>query len=476
LRTVFRSVLFLAVVSAGAQQAAPPAGFQGDFQRAYAAYRGGQLVQAASVLQMLASKDPHNFDVRELLGLTYAAESRDRDAAEELRAAVQLEPESPSARNNLATSLMRLNQPAAAEAEWHTILANDPRDFLANQNLARLYVQQGKLEAALPLLEAARQIHPDAYETGYELALADEMTGRLAKARMVAEELLHLKERAGAHALLGRIDEREGRYVEAVNEYSSAAHLDPSEENLFAWAGELMEHRAYEPAIAVFKEGTRRYPGSSRLWVGEGMALYARGEYEGSVHALLQAADLNAGDPRVYLFLSKAYLSSPSQAEEVIERFHRYADLKPNDAMAQFHYAISLWKGRRVNTPDVDYATVKKLLERSIALNGESAEAHLQLGILYNDQHQDGPAQLEFERAVALDPKLADAHFRLGRSYLRAGEKDKGQAELETFKTLQAEHQASLDKERAEVQQFVIDTRSAAAMQPDSGAQKRELP
>ena len=46
------------------------------------------------------------------------------------------------------------------------------------------------------------------------------------------------------------------------------------------------------------------------------MALYSRGKYDEAVKALLAAADLNPADPRCYLFLSKAYDSSPNQADE----------------------------------------------------------------------------------------------------------------------------------------------------------------
>ena len=50
--------------------------------------------------------------------------------------------------------------------------------------------------------------------------------------------------------------------------------------------------------------------------IGLGMALYSRGKYDDAVNALLKAADLDPSDPRCYLFLSRAYESSPNQAEE----------------------------------------------------------------------------------------------------------------------------------------------------------------
>lgn len=454
-------------------QGAPSSEFRAEFKRAYAAYQSGKLAEAAGVLEKLEQGSPDSFDVHELLGMTYAAESRGGKAVEQLRAAVKLEPESVSARNNLAISLVKNRQPAEAEVQWRAALAAEPTDFSANRNLGRLYLQQGKLDTAIPLLQAARGSRPEALENAYDLALAEEMTGRLAEARTVAEALLQAKETGEVHALLGQIDEKQARYVEAAEQFSAAAHLDPSEDNLFIWASELMAHRAYQPAIEVFGEGTRRYPASSRLWVGQGMAMYARGDYEPAVHALLEAIDRNAADPRAYLFLSKAYLSSPAQADAVIEHFRAYAASEPKNARAQYYYAVSLWKGRRGNTEAVDYPAVEALLRRSIALDGSVAEVHLQLGVLLNDERQYAPAQVEFERAVALDAGLADAHFRLGRAYLRGGEKEKSEAELDRFKVLQAQHQAALDKERAEVQQFVVATQTAASAPSAAGTEAR---
>src|SRR5277367_2816604 len=123
--------------------------------------------------------------------------------------------------------------------------------------------------------------------------------------------------------------------------------MDPSEQNLFDWGSEFLLHRTYEPAIDVFEKATERYPNSPRLFIGLGLALYSRGKYDEAVQALLTAADLNPSDARCYVFLSKAYDSSPQQADEVIQRFRRYAGLRPDDAMAQYYYAISLWKGKR---------------------------------------------------------------------------------------------------------------------------------
>jgi tetratricopeptide (TPR) repeat protein len=192
------------------------------------------------------------------------------------------------------------------------------------------------------------------------------------------------------------------------------------------------------------------------------MALYARTRYQESIKALLAAADLSPTDPRCYLFLSKAYFSSPTQADDVIHRFRRYAELEPQNARAQYYYAVSLWKGKRSEATHIDYPLIESLLHRSIALDGTLAEAHLQLGILYSDQHEYAKSFPEYTRAVALDPNLPDAHYRLGQYYVHAGQKNQAQQEFQIFQQLQTHHLDEVDKERAEVRQFVYSSTSGS--------------
>ncbi len=182
--------------------------------------------------------------------------------------------------------------------------------------------------------------------------------------------------------------------------------------------------------------------------------------------ALLTAADLNPSDPRCYLFLSKAYDSSPSQADEVIQRFQRYAELEPNNALAQYYYAMSLWKGKRAEGSSLDPQEIESLLKKSIALDGSIPEAHMQLGNLYADQHQFERSIPEYVRALELNPNLPDAHYRLGTDYVHMGQKDRAQAEFAVYQKLRAQHMAEIDKERAEVQQFVYSSKTTPSTKP----------
>jgi tetratricopeptide (TPR) repeat protein len=437
-----------------------------QFQSAVAQYDAGRFTEAAAQLESLLPDVPNNFEVEELLGLTYASLSQDAKAIEHLEAAVRLKPDSAAARTNLAASLSRAGKTELAGEQFRKALELEPRDYTANHNLGEFYIQSGKIADARPLLERAQRINPSSYDNGYDLAMADFLTGRLDAARQLVQTMMRSKDTGELHNLLAQIEEKDGKFVAAANEFGIAAHMDPSEDNLFDWGSELLLHRTYEPAIDVFRQGTLRYPASPRLQIGLGMTLYSRGLYEEAVKALLAAADLSPSDARCYLFLSKAYDSSPTQAEEVIQRFRHYSELEPNNALAQYYYAMSLWKGKQAQGAGLNRQAVESLLKKSIELDGKLPEPHMQLGNLYADQHEYERSIPEYVRALELNPNLPEAHYRLGTDYVHVGQKDRAQGEFDVYQKLRAQHMAELDKERAEVQQFVYSAKATSSIKP----------
>jgi tetratricopeptide (TPR) repeat protein len=375
-----------------------------QYQSAVADYEAQHYSAAAEQLEKLLPYAPESFEIHELLGLTYASLLQNGKAADHLKKAVQIKPNSAEARTNFGTSLLRSGSVELAGEQFRKALALEPQNFDTNHNLGEYYVRTGKLADARPLLEAAQKINPDSYDNGYDLAMTNFVLGRFSEARTVVQELLKRKNTGELHSLLGQIEEKDGKFVAAANEFEIAAHMDPSEDNLFAWGSEMLLHRTYEPAIAIFQEGAKRYPNSPRILIGLGLSLYSRGKYDEAVKALLAAADLNPSDARCYLFLSKAYNSSPLQADGVTERFRRYAELQPRNGRAQYYYAISLWKGKRAGDLSLDLQTVQALLKKAISLDDSLSEAYLQLGNLLADQHKYEESIPEYVRALETGP------------------------------------------------------------------------
>lgn len=464
IRRALLILLLLAAISAWAQTKPNPK-FEKQFQSAVAEFHAGNLAEAAAQLETLLPRMPKSYEVHELLGLVYAAQSQNAKALQQFETAVRLKPGSAAAHTNLAAALVRGGKPTQAAEQFRNALDLDPQDYNANHNLAELYIRTGKLADGTRLLEKAQRTRPASYDNGYDLALAYSLTDKLNEARNLVQTLLQQKDTGELHNLLGQIDEKDGQFVQAVNEFGMAAHLDPSEQNLFDWASELLLHRTYEPAIEVFEQATQRYSDSPRLFIGLGMALYSRGKYDEAVKALLTASDLDPADARCYLFLSKAYDSSPTQAEAVTRSFRRFSELQPGNALARYYYAMSLWKGKRAEGETSNLAEVEALLRKAIALDPALPEAHMQLGNLYADQRAYAKSIPEYSRALELNANLPDAHYRLAQDYVHTGQKDQAQSEFAIYQKLRAQHMADIDKERAEVQQFVYTAKAPPVKQ-----------
>ena len=431
------------------------------FQSALAHFNSGQYAAARQELESLVKVMPNSFEAQELLGLVYSAEGKDEKATTPFEQAVRLRPKSGEARINLGTNLVRRGKMAQAETEFKEGVALEPGSFDANRNLGSFYLRQGKIATAIPYLQKAQVENPESYDNGYDLALAYEELGRLPEARRQIQEIQRQHDTAELHNLLASVEEKDRNFVAAANEYEKAAHLEPSESNLFDWGSELLVHQTAEPAIEVFSEGLKRYPNSPRLAIGLGLALYQVGRYDNAVQALLRGVSLDPSDVRAYLFLSKAYDRAPSLADEVVECFHHFSELRPRDGQAAFVYAVSLWKGRRSETSPAYLDQVESQLKKAVALAPSFPDAHLQLANLYSQRREYAQAVPEYQQAIRLAPSIPDAHFRLGQAYVHLGKKELADKEFQLHKQLYERHLADVDKQRSEILQFVYSMKDA---------------
>ncbi|HXR16146.1 MAG TPA: tetratricopeptide repeat protein [Terriglobales bacterium] len=370
--------------------------------------------------------------------------------------------EQPSSSRTASTSA---SSRAATEQSLRDAVAREPADFEANYRLGKLLADDGKPGEALPYLERASQLNPGDFEGAYELALASAAAGQYERARTQVRSLLNLddkatqnksaQQQADLHRLLGDIEEKVGNPLEAVREYQHAAELDPSEPNLFDWGADLLIHRAFEPAIEVFTKGNRLFPRSARMLAGQGVAWYARGAYDQAAQSLCEASDLNPDDPSFYLLLGKMQSVEAGKSECVAQSLRRFARLRPENALANYYYALSLWNLQGNATS----AGVELLLEKTVQLDPNFGAGYLKLGILYSDRGDSTKALAAYQRAAAASPDLEEAHYRLAQAYNRAGEESEAQGELQLYQQLSKKREEEAQRERREIQQFVYTLR-----------------
>ncbi len=340
---------------------------------------------------------------------------------------------------------------AATELSLRNAVARDPASFEANRQLGKLLADRGDAREAVPYLQQASKLNPRDPEV---------------------------------HHLLGYMEENLGNPLQAVREYQRAAELDPNEANLFDWGTELLTHRALEPATEVFAKGNRLFPKSVRMLVALGVSWYARGSYEQATQFLVTATDLAPDNPTPYLFLGKMQSVEKIPSEGSLERLARFAQLQPDNALANYYYAVSLSKESRKQSADASdrnaerSARVESLLLKAVHLDSRLSAAYLQLGILYSQRRDFARAISAYREAIEVgsesansvvispgsvspqsDDTLEEAHYRLAQAYTRTGDKVKAQEELELHDQLAKKTKEDTERKRREIQGFVVSLR-----------------
>jgi tetratricopeptide (TPR) repeat protein len=209
------------------------------------------------------------------------------------------------------------------------------------------------------------------------------------------------------------------------------------------------------------------------MLVALGVAWYARGSYDQAAQCLVNASDLTPDNPTPYLFLGRMQSVEGTPSEESVERLRRFAELQPDSALANYYYAVSLWK-QSANSADTRHDNegsdrMELLLQKAVQLDPKLGAAHLQLGILYSQRKDFSRAISAYQKAIEVSPEqvtpesnetLEVAHYRLAQAYLRTGDKARAQQELQLHNQLAKKTKEHIERERRDIQQFVISLRN----------------
>jgi len=346
------------------------------------------------------------------------------------------------------------------EKRLREAVRQEPLNFNSNRELGAFCLRHGQYGDAIPPLEKAHELNPGDFDTAFELAQAYEGSGQHGKAKTIVEPLLASADRAELHRLAGDIEESLENPLAAERAYERAVGLNPSEQNYFAWGGELLVHRAVEAAVEVFSKGANAFPQSERMLAGLGAALYANGAYEPAARNVCKASDLNPSDPEPYLFLGRMAQAAPQVLPCVEERLARFARERPRDASANFYYAVAILKA---GGPEQRKRQAEALLEEAARIDPAFAEAYLQLGALQSQRGDWPRAKASYERAVAANAEFPDPHFRLAQVYQHTGDGKRAAEELQIFERLKQTDAAAVEQRRREIRQFIVVLREPAS-------------
>jgi len=438
-------------------QAADPnnsSALEQEFQTAMAAQDAGDLDKAEAMLASLHTRHPGIFAVDESLGLIYVARDKFTEALPVLESAAREAPASDVAHANLGAAYYKLHRTAEALKAFETAARLSPQNSATQQSLGQLYMETHQPERAAQAFSAAIALKPGDNDLMMASAQALVEAGQLTQARKQLSAIPDSDHSATAQSLLGEVDEKAGDFRSAAQHYAHAVELDPSEQNVWALGVEFLRHWTFEPAIKEFEAAAEKFPNSTRMKLGLGVAVFGNGDFKRAIQVF---ADLltTDGNNTLYAQLLGVACSTIAQGEQPrCGALIPYALSHPRDAKTAAHAAA--WLQKQEHTEERS-ATEQKLLENAIAADPKLAEAQYRMGLFQQGEGHWDLSIPHLETAVKLDEELSEAHYRLGQAYWHAGRKTDAETQMELYRKYSAKKLEDRDHMLGQITTFVVD-------------------
>ncbi|HXG65677.1 MAG TPA: tetratricopeptide repeat protein [Blastocatellia bacterium] len=363
---------------------AEPSLFQAYYQRAVAYIALGRESDAETDLKKVIELQPDFARAHRALGQILLDRGLTDEAKRALARAVELEPKLPGARINLASALIKSNDPAAAIEHLRVAIAQGESPALAHALLGVAEERLKKTEEAFADYSRAIELEPN-------LAAAREGRARLLESR--------------------------GEFAKAIEDYSIAYRAQPSPDTALRLAH--LHARVGQPqaAIQIYRSLLREKPNNipmrievARLLVEIGQAEEAGREVEKLLALQPQNADLLilAGDVR--------FKDSPEQAADY---YRRALAAQPDNNRVRVQLAASLVRS-------MQFAAALPLLNEAIAREPNNYPAHANLATALFKLEQYPQAAREFIWLIRAKPEIAASYYFLAISFDKIG--DCGQA------------------------------------------------
>lgn len=424
---------------------------------AVAAYEAGNLAAARPIFVQLAANHPRHSQIQALAGSTLAETGDLRGALPYLQRAHQLVPRDEEVTGNLAVTLMKLDDPNEAVAVLSQGVAQHPTSPTLHLELAQAQMAAGHAAAAATSYSTTARLMqssgmPMDDDMRHDWAVALLAANDPAQSIGVLQTAPDLDSSTSLLPLLAEAEERSQKFEAAAQHYKRAAELEPSEQNLYSYAVELMRHWTFPAAAQVLTFALKQYPASDRLRTALGIAYYGNADYERAVpvFAELLAKDPNSSSTADLLGRSCNALGGAQQ--EGCSTLQRFAEAHPSNARASLFAGIAI-----LHQPadKQDLVAAERLLRNAVRVDPTLADGWYQLAVLQQGRGDwTGSADL-LQHALQEKPDYPEAHYRLARAYSHLGRRDDAQKEIALQQKYAGDVKAEEQRRMKEVTTFL---------------------
>ncbi|MBV8834634.1 MAG: tetratricopeptide repeat protein [Acidobacteriaceae bacterium] len=318
---------------------------------------------AAQEFSAIVALDPDNIEARGNLGVLLFFQSDFAHAAQQLRAAVQLQPTLWKLQALLGMCERRIGQTANAQLDLEKSfpqLTEEKIRVQAGMELIEIYYGAGALDKAAAVASTLRQLKPTDIDILYTahriyLDLADESMLSIA---MLAPDSARM------HQLMAHEAARQGNTEGAIAQYREALKIDPKIPGLRFELAEALSGSTIpsdrEEVESEYKAALAANPFDERSECRLGEIAAHQSDLKAAAAHYSRALELQPNDPEAAVGLAKAFISM-NQPEKAIPLLQKAAQLEPFNAVIHYHLSALYRKSGRTDDAHREMAEFRRL-------------------------------------------------------------------------------------------------------------------
>jgi len=361
------------------------------------------------------------------LSQTYLKLGDSNRAFQELSRTVELAPDNYRAHTDLANLLVTVRNPDGSVPDQMLEQAKTHLDILRNklpnspethEAWANYDAAQNKLAEAIQEMQTAVRIDPGRSESYLLLALLELRANSPDQAESYFKKAVETDPKAmNAQLALGGFYQSRNRLPEAEQQFKHAVEIDPKSPGPRAALVRLLRQEGKNAEIESFLQQTKKdLPDNSEGYRMLGDFYYATGDIDKAFNEYTSLYSDHPKDPLVkrnYIQL----LILKNQLDEASKLNNQILKANPHDVDAL------IYKGQ-IQIRQNDTSGAVDSLQNALRNDPDNAVGHFQLGVAFDQQHNDARAEAEWREAVRIRPDLAEAQRDLAALELRRGDAD----------------------------------------------------
>lgn len=420
----------------------------------------GEYEKAIPILEEDLKKNPSDKNIKQVLFLCYFQMGIKKFQANELASAanyfhlaLNLDPSSLPARQNLALTLFKLGNLKEAKKLIEEGLNTTPPDRELLLLLAQIYQEEQAMDKVVSTLEEIHMHYPKDREVGIILANFYYSQLKISEARRIYQDLAkEYPEDPQLLLLVAKTYEDEGKWKEAIEQYEKLLQKEPKNLNIYRRIGRIYEkENKLDEGITIYERALKTLPqvGEIYIWLGE--LWEKKGDINSALENYKRAADMSVEHPLPYFKLADKS-SDPREKELLLKQ----AVNKGVRVLEQLEQKLLIGLGERTTIESLrgslelaeEIEKLEKVLRSALdsylfpsqSTSSENAEDNLQrllkryphsriileyTGAILEKRGEFDKALEIWRKILQRNPNVQRAHLGMGKAYEAKGEWEK---------------------------------------------------